>query len=199
MKTCLRTLLVACCATLGSLTSYGQTPFQTPFLTFHLDRVPPLAPGDVYAVALSDMGLNKTNYSVLAKVSLPGDTLHYIVPGTLPTGDSFCIKVKPGGRMYSDSLYIIHRGGESTVVLMDVIIMVFHPKIRMSWGQSNRNFIQAVVSSYYSENTRRNVSRETAATQLSEKKLPGLFPALSLFPTKQSQMVSFRGEPFPVR
>ncbi|GAB3172551.1 hypothetical protein [Telluribacter humicola] len=185
MKTRILSLLVACCATLGYLPTYAQSHF----LTFYLSKVPPLAPGGTYAVALSDIGLHKPGFSVLLKVRLPQDSVYYTIPGVLPTGDSFGSKVKTGKGTRSDTLYIIHREGESTLQVEEVLVMAFYPIDRMSTASSRREYAKAVLNSYYDKNTKRTARRETAE-QLSENKLPDLFPALVPFPTKQSQLVS---------
>ncbi|WP_247231711.1 hypothetical protein [Telluribacter sp. SYSU D00476] len=193
MKTCLRTLLVACCVTLGSLNAYGQTPPQAaPFLTYHLVNVPPLAPDDAYVVPMRKMGLNRSSYSVLLKVRLPGDSVYYTIPGVLPTGDSFGFRMKTGKGRSSDTLYVIRRGGESPVQLEEIYVLAFHPIDRLVSTYPKRDFDELIVTSYYDAHTRRSTSRKTGDALYYEKKSSDLFPTLTLFPTKQSQMISFQ-------
>lgn len=169
------------------LLCFAQSAFGQPRIF-----VAPLLPPDTkYAIPLNYYGYDKNHYSVLVKVRLPGDSIYYTVPGTLPTGDVIGFLHKAGRKEKTDTLYIIHRGGKSAVQLEEIWFRAFHKSDhlmydRQIFGKPDRDFTRAVITNYYDDRTPRGTLVRGRETRSNE------FPLPLLQLTKPSNQYSFR-------
>lgn len=152
---------------------------QSTFGQIGIFNIPALAPGARYVIPLSDYGYNKSHYSVLVKVRLPGDMIYYTVPGTLPTGNAISFLHKAARKRQGDTLYVIHREGKSAIRLEEIWVMVFHKNDhlmydRLIFGKPDRDFTRAVITNYYDDRTPRGTQVRVRKQPISE------FPALPL-------------------
>lgn len=138
------------------LLCFGQSTFGQ----IGIFNIPALAPGECFVIPLSHYGYKKNHYSVLVKVRLPDDPIYYTVPGTLPTGNALGFLHKAGKKRQGDTLYVIHRDGESAVELEEILVVVFHKddhllSDRLIFGKPDRGFTRSVITNYYDDHTLR--------------------------------------------
>lgn len=150
MKAYIHTLILTAVAILYSLTGHAQNRIY-PHRIFD---VPSFEPDAHYAQPIGVYVPKRSSYSVLLKVRLPGDTVYYTLPGVLPTGDSFSFKIKAGKSRRSDTLYLIRRGGVLPVQLYEVCMYVISHKGRPVLSQSNADYSNTVLMSFYDQRTR---------------------------------------------
>ncbi len=157
------------------LLCFAQSTFGQPSIF----DAPLLPPDTRYAIPLNYYGYDKNHYSVLVKVRLPGDSIFYTLPGTLPTGDVIGFLHKAGRNKNTDTLYIIHRGGESAVKLEEIWFRAFHKSDHLMYdrpifGKPDRDFTREVITNYYDDRTPRGTLARERENRRNELPLPSL-------------------------
>lgn len=106
------------------------------------------ASGDVWRIPLKRYGLTKSNYAVLVKVFIAGDSLPYHVPGVVQDGDSFGFILKVGYKEISDTLLIVRRTGVKPVSISKITILAFRGKTGNGIIRYDKGFSKFLLARY---------------------------------------------------
>jgi hypothetical protein len=130
----------------------GQEYFNSSLTEGHELSLPGMsfdsASGDVLRIPLKKYGLTKSNYAVLVKVFVAGDSLPYHVPGVVQDGDSFGFILKVGKKKISDTLLIVRRTGFQPVSISKITILAFRGKSAGGVIQYDREFERFLLGRY---------------------------------------------------
>jgi|GEM_PF-4254173 len=122
--------------------------------------------GNVCVIPLRKYGLKRPNYSVMVNAVVKGDTISYHIPGSVKGGDSFGFRLKVGKRDCGDTLFVIRRTGDQSIIFSKISILAVRRRTRNGVMQFDKAFTaffvskyvlptasnSAVISSYYVEN-----------------------------------------------
>ncbi len=162
---------------------------QSLILKHRIFDPPLLSSQSGFTMALSQMGFKKTNYSVLVKVRLPGDSVYYTIPGVVPTGQSLGVLLKVGPKYGSDTLHVFSRDVDRPLRVEEINVMAFHPKDRVKPGRPDRDFTKAVLTGYFDANTSHWQSSPKANLDRESKTVPEVayLPVLALRSPKHKE------------
>ena len=130
----------------------GQRVFGSGMIEGHELCLPGIsfdsASGDVWRIPLKKYGLAKSNYAVLVKVFVAGDSLPYHVPGLVQDRDSFGFILKVGNKRTSDTLLIVRRTGFKPVSISKITILAFRGKSSNGIIRYDRGFSKFLLARY---------------------------------------------------
>jgi hypothetical protein len=107
-----------------SYCGFAQVPYSSDHLRATELRLPAQYIGDTLRIALGRYLPTKVHHAVVVSVRLPHDSIYYRLPSTLPTGDSFAVKVLVDQRNHQDTLLIVKRTERTSVVRFEAIRIV---------------------------------------------------------------------------
>jgi len=108
-------------------------------------RLPPQPVTDTLRIPLARYLPGETHYVVIARIKLPNDSLLYTLPGLLPTGDSFGVKLLNGHRSRSDTLVIYRRDGTASDCFDEINILAFSSPFQRENWRYDRSFATYLV------------------------------------------------------